>query len=1164
MKKGNRNYSSVKPGSADLPAGEFTNVEGEEYYRISHIDRMYPFLMNIPSDTDLWMFIASNGGLTAGRVDPDGSLFPYLTADRIYLSDCHTGPVTMISADGPEGNNILWQPFIRRGAEIFDIERNLYKNLSGNRLIFEEVNLELGLTFRYRWSACDEFGHVRTATLGNHSNGSVNLRLLDGLRNVLPFGAPLALYQQSSSLVDAYKRTDLELESGMAIFSLTSRIIDRAEAAEELKANVTWCAGLEDYSVHLQIDSLELFRKGQNLPEAATLTGRPGNYLLSSKLFLKPGGRARWHIAADSGCSHLQVSRLKSILIEGENLESRIEEALLNARDNLVRIVGSADGIQLTGYRKASVHHFANVTFNNMRGGIFASNYDIPMADFIDFVNTRNRPLAGSHREYLESLPDSVSLEFLTEKIKDTSDPDLIRLNYEYLPLYFGRRHGDPSRPWNQFSIRVKGPDGDRALDYQGNWRDIFQNWEALALSFPGFIPNIIAKFVNASTIDGFNPYRITREGIDWEIVDPDDPWSYIGYWGDHQIIYLLKFLESLKRYYPGRLEEMLEEEVFSFADVPYRIKDYRDILRDPRSTIDYDEEFASRVKSRVRSKGSDGRLYHSDSGDVYHVNLLEKLLIPVLSKLSNLIPEAGIWMNTQRPEWNDANNALVGNGVSVVTLCYLRRHLAFIKALLDGMPDRQAAVSKEVAEWFRRIMSVLTEAAQEIKNGKSLNDAERRNIMDSLGEVFSGYRRKVYDSGFSGKESLSFSEVVSFLDVALLHVENSIRANRRDDGLYHSYNLVAISNEPEEASVEHLYEMLEGQVAVLSSGLIGAEGAVEIMENLFRSGMYVEDRKSFLLYPERELPGFLEKNIVPDKEAEEVPLISRLLSEGKRSIVARDADGSIRFNSDFAGARDLSGALDRLAEDLEWREDVSRDRGQVMDLFEKVFRHKSFTGRSGTMYGYEGIGSIYWHMVAKLLLALQEITLRAAGEEPPDKTARKLTELYYRVRSGLGFEKSVAEYGAFPTDPYSHTPRHAGAQQPGMTGQVKEEIITRFGELGVEVRDGCVSFDPVILEGKEILEENRQFDYYDLSGSRRSIRLGRGCLAFTFCQVLVVYILEESDPWIRIDREDGTASEEAGNSLNLHQSEELFSRSTNISTISVGIPRTRLLNRQG
>jgi hypothetical protein len=51
----------------------------------------------------------------------------------------------------------------------------------------------------------------------------------------------------------------------------------------------------------------------------------------------------------------------------------------------------------------------------------------------------------------------------------------------------------------------------------------------------------VIAKFVNASTIDGYNPYRITKEGIDWEVEEPEDPWSYIGYWGDHQVIFFIR-----------------------------------------------------------------------------------------------------------------------------------------------------------------------------------------------------------------------------------------------------------------------------------------------------------------------------------------------------------------------------------------------------------------------------------------------------------------------------------------------------------------------------------------------------------------------------------------------------------------------------------------------
>ncbi|MDP3179852.1 MAG: hypothetical protein Q8M76_18220, partial [Spirochaetaceae bacterium] len=39
-------------------------------------------------------------------------------------------------------------------------------------------------------------------------------------------------------------------------------------------------------------------------------------------------------------------------------------------------------------------------------------------------------------------------------------------------------------------------------------------------------------------------------------------------------------------------------------------------------------------------------------------------------------------------------------------------------------------------------------------------------------------------------------------------------------------------------------------------------------------------------------------------------------------------------------------------------------------DRYERVMRHREFTGRSGAMFGFEGLGCIHWHMVAKLLLA--------------------------------------------------------------------------------------------------------------------------------------------------------------------------------------------------
>ncbi len=123
-----------------------------------------------------------------------------------------------------------------------------------------------------------------------------------------------------------------------------------------------------------------------------------------------------------------------------------------------------------------------------------------------------------------------------------------------------------------------------------------------------------------------------------------------------------------------------------------------------------------------------------------------------------------------------------------------------------------------------------------------------------------------------------------------------------------------------------------------------------------------------------------------------------------------------------------------------------------MLSIYESVFNHKSFTGRSGTFYKYEGLGSIYWHMVSKLLLAVQETYQKAESENADPSKLSELKEFYYDIKEGIGVDKNPNDYGAFPTDPYSHTPSFSGVQQPGMTGQVKEDIISRFGELGVTI----------------------------------------------------------------------------------------------------------------
>ena len=184
----------------------------------------------------------------------------------------------------------------------------------------------------------------------------------------------------------------------------------------------------------------------------------------------------------------------------------------------------------------------------------------------------------------------------------------------------------------------------------------------------------------------------------------------------------------------------------------------------------------------------------------------------------------------------------------------------------------------------------------------------------------------------------------------------------------------------------------------------------------------------------------------------------------------------------------------------------AAQEKQRVLELYEKVFNHREFTGRSSGMFAYEGLGSIYWHMISKLLLAVQEYFLKACCSRENPAVVQGLKEAYLDIRAGIGYQKSPDIYGAFPTDPYSHTPAHAGAQQPGMTGQVKEEIITRFGELGVRLEQGCLFFDPLLITPQEWAIENSKFVYYDLSGNPHTIDIKPGQLAFSICQVPVVY----------------------------------------------------------
>ncbi|WP_084205850.1 hypothetical protein [Psychroserpens mesophilus] len=1129
---------------------EHVLIDNEMYFKIANSNAMRPFFMSIVSDSNHWMFISSNGGLTAGRKNSEYSFFPYYTDDKITESSEITGSKSIFLVDHKK----LWEPFSIRQEDRYETSRNLYKNIYGNKVIFEEVNHDLNLTFRYQWNSSNEFGFVKKSSLINHSERSVTISLLDGFQNILPFGVPSDTQTRVSNLVDAYKKSELEKDAGLGIYALSAIIVDKAEPSEALKANIAWSLGLDNVKYLLSSLQLKDFRNKKSLTEEIDVRAEKGAYFVNAEIILDHKEEKNWMLIGNVNQDHSSVAQIINRIKSDKNLEAAVQSDIDNGTKRLIELNASADALQLTADKQRDTRHFANTLFNIMRGGIFDNNYNIEKWDFCKYLSHANKNVFLNNASVLDTLPDTFSVSQIKKKAYQSEDKNFRRLCLEYMPLKFSRRHGDPSRPWNKFSINTRSEvDGSKILDYEGNWRDIFQNWEALAHAYPMFIENMIHKFLNATTFDGYNPYRVTKGGFDWETIEPDDPWSYIGYWGDHQIIYLLKFLEFIEDHNPGKLASYFTEDVFVYANVPYKIKSYQDILKNPKDTIDFDEELDDKIRLMRSDLGADGALLKNQKQSICHVNFIEKILATVLAKVSNFIPEAGIWLNTQRPEWNDANNALVGNGVSMVTLNYLRRFLNFFDKIVSDTHVQSIDVSEELAVFFNQVGDTLY--AHQHLLSDTISDSDRKTILDGLGEPGSAYRTTIYKNSFTGKkESISLERLKQFIEITQKYLEHTIDANKRNDDLHHAYNLVTLVDNSE-ISISHLDEMLEGQVAALSSGYLSSSEVLDVLDAMKKSALFREDQYSYLLYPNKKLPRFIAKNTIPNRAVENSKLLKQLLRDGNTQIISKDINGVYHFNGNFNNANSLSEALSAL-KNTTYKSLVEEEELQLLQTYETVFNHKAFTGRSGTFYGYEGLGSIYWHMVSKLQLAVQECCLKAINNHENDEVIGRLLEHYYEINEGIGTHKPPKLYGAFPTDPYSHTPEGKGAQQPGMTGQVKEDILSRIGELGVFVKKGQLTFKPSLLRQDEFLKHKKSFNYVDVDKNWKQIDLEVGSLAFTYCQVPIVYKLG-NDNAIEVVFKDNSVTNFNNLTLDNKTSTKLFNRSGLIEKLIISVHKS-------
>jgi hypothetical protein len=1087
-------------------------------YRVDSTHALDPFFVPLVSAGDGWGFVSSTGALTAGRRTAEQALFPYRTDDQLLDSVGTSGSRTVVEVlDDPDGPR-RWRPFVDEPDAV--APRALEKSLLSDEVTLEERHLGLGLLVRVSWRFSRRFGLVRTTTLASERDTEVELDVDDGVVDLLPPGAGTRVQRELSTLLDAYKLTELDAATGVAWTRLNAAVTDLAEAAESWRATTMWSSRVE--GLHADIRPPAQSLRGEGPPTTVT-RGRRAAYRLRGTVRLRPGETRSWRVVLDTACDAAAVADLVRARTADSagGCDDQLRESLAEDRAHLRRLVASADGEQATGDEVAGAHHTSTVVFNILRGGVPADGLDIRRTDLEAFLDVRRRDWRGLWEDVVRTLPARFPYRELTTLSRGAEDLDLRRLLGEYLPLTFSRRHGDPSRPWNRFEITVADDAGASILRYEGNWRDIIQNWEALGLSFPPLIDPMARVVLDAMTVDGYNPYRISTEGPDWEVPDPDDPWANIGYWSDHQVVYLHQLLRHRHDLLGGWTAEDLVRADLVYADVPYRLAGWREALAGTGPMVTFDEGAHARCVERAARLGGDGLLRVDARETPVRASLIEKLLLVVGAKIVNVVPGHGIWMNTQRPEWNDANNALVGRGVSVVTAAQLRAFVAdllrWVGPLGPDESDTTVTLSAPLVALVERLDEVL--ATRRPEDGR-WTPAARADVMAELGDAGDAFRAAVHGPALEERAALPVGRLRALLTAVLQWLDDAIDTAWQPDGLVTSYGV--LEGDAAGLDVRPLGPMLEGQVAVLASGALDPVTAADLVDAVRRSPLWTADRETYLLYPDREVPGFLERARVPEA-GHHVELLTRLAGSGDRRLVASASDGGWYFGGDLRNAVDVDAVLEELEGDPAWADLVHRDRTAVLDAFEEAVDHAAYTGRSGTFFAYEGLGSVYWHMVSKYLAAVQAAYDAVPAGPEHDGSRARLAAAVEEVRAGLLTHRSPDQVGAVPIDPYSHTPSGQGARQPGMTGQVKEDIVIRWRDLGLAATDGTVGFRPDLVPEREWRREPTTWSHVDVAGRPRTFDVPADALAFTWCQVPVLYVRGTGQRELHVVQADGS-----------------------------------------
>lgn len=870
--------------------------EKELTFNIYNYNYAFPFSSFLPGiagilGIPMWCFYVNRGQCIAsfGFETKDGAILEFHPANKAYRLTPIYGFRTFIKING-----IFYEPFSERNQN-FEIENKM--SITPHDLTIWEINKTLNITSKvnYFTLTSEPIGAlIRTVSIENNNSQKVNIEIIDGIPQFLPYGLTNEVMKNMSRTIEAWYRVD-NLEENIPYYRLSTSFQDVAEVKPIEEGHFYFAFSENQKPLPVIIDPESIFFPVSDLSYPKSFINK--EFKLTTPKYY--GNRT------PSAFSY------STFTLNPE------EEKII------ISFIGKANS--LSQLKELSIKYM-NIDFVKRK----REENKIIVREIMDysFVHTTSREF------------NSYAKQTFLDNILRGGFPITIRYKDKKDVIYlFSRKHGDLERDYNFFRLEANFFSQGNA-----NFRDINQNRRNDTYFNPDIDYFNILYFMNLIQLDGYNPLIIKgvkyvfekekeelSQWIDESIINdlekilynPYIPYDVIqilekhnfklkkgdliefisfllinskkiedaefgeGYWIDHWF-YNLDLIESFESLFPDKMEDLLLNiKEFTYYDNYERVlpRKERYVLtekgvRQYRSLIK-DEEKLRLINSREKEPHKVRKNY--GRGDIYYTNLLSKLITLLLIKYSTLDPDnIGIEMEAGRPGWNDALNGLPGIfGSSVNETFELKRLILLIKKWIEKYQLKERTINLPIEVYT--LLNIVFELTQKNLEGKISNF----EFWDKISEEREHYREKIR-FGIEGEEiTILISELLKYLDLFLKKIERELeKAYDHDKGIYHSYFYYELIDyelinrdgkttvKPKKFERKSLPSFLEPQVHFLKAEE-DSNKKIELIKNVKNSDLYDRKLKMYKLNSSLEntpfeigrirafLPGWLENESI-------------------------------------------------------------------------------------------------------------------------------------------------------------------------------------------------------------------------------------------------------------------------------------------------------------